>query len=72
MPQGEHSAILSTFIKLQCVIKIFVCLFLSDRFTQGLLYTTIKIPLLEYDDTICDNFNRFEKYKLDIIQNVAA
>ena len=30
--EGEHSAILLTFI------KIFVCLFLSDNFTQVLLY----------------------------------
>ena len=30
---------LSTFIKLPFVIKIFVCLFLSGRFTQVLLYT---------------------------------
>ena len=32
--QLEHSAILSTFIKLPFVIKIFVCLFLSGGFTQ--------------------------------------
>ena len=36
--QGEHSDILSTFIKLPYVIKIFVCLFVSGRFTQVLLY----------------------------------
>ena len=45
MPQGEHSAILSTFIKLLFVIKIFVLSFLSGRFTQVLLYNTI-IPQL--------------------------
>ena len=33
----EHSAILSTFIKLPFVIKNFICLFLSGRFTQVLL-----------------------------------
>ena len=38
MLQGEHSAILLTFIKLPFVIKIFVCLFLSGGFTQILLY----------------------------------
>ena len=38
MLQGEHSAILSTFIRLPFVIKIFVCLILSDHFTQVLLY----------------------------------
>ena len=35
MLQGEHSAILSSFIKLPFVIKILMfCLFLSGRFTQ--------------------------------------
>ena len=38
MLQGEHSDILSTFIKLPFVIKIFVCLFVSGCFTQVLLY----------------------------------
>ena len=38
MLQGEHSAILLTFIKLPFVIKIFVMSSLSGRFTQGLLY----------------------------------
>ena len=36
--KGEHSAILSTFIMLPFVIKIFVFSFLSGRFTQILLY----------------------------------
>ena len=38
MLQGEHSAILSTFIKLPVVIKTMFCLFLSGRFTQLLMY----------------------------------
>ena len=42
MLQGEHSAILSTFIKLpvdrQLSLRIFFCLFLSGSFTQVLLY----------------------------------
>ena len=38
MLQGEHSAILLTFIKLSFVIKVFVLSFLSGRFTQVLLY----------------------------------
>ena len=38
MLQGEHSAILSTFIKLQLDIKVLFCLFLSGRFTLDLLY----------------------------------
>ena len=37
MLQGEHSAMLLTFIKLPVVIKILFCLFLSGRFTQVLL-----------------------------------
>ena len=38
MFQGEHSAILSTFIKLSFVIKIFVLSILSGRLRQVLLY----------------------------------
>ena len=38
MLQGEHSAILLTFIKLPFVIKIFVLFVLSGCFTQVLLY----------------------------------
>ena len=37
MLQREHSAILSTFIKLPIVNKTFVCLFLSGCFTQVIL-----------------------------------
>ena len=40
MLQREHSAILSTFIKLPFVIKIFVLSILSGLFTQVLLYRT--------------------------------
>ena len=38
MLQGEHSAILLTFIQLPFVIKTFVMSILSGRFTQVLLY----------------------------------
>ena len=38
MLQGVHSAILSTFIKLQFVIRSLFCLFLSGRFIQVLLH----------------------------------
>ena len=38
MFQGEPSAILSIFIKLSFVIKIFILSFLSGSFTQVLLY----------------------------------
>ena len=41
MLQGEHSALLSTFIKLLFVIKIFVLSILSGRFTQVLLYLNV-------------------------------
>ena len=39
----EHSAILLTFIKLRVVIKTLFCLFVSDRFTQVLLYIQVII-----------------------------
>ena len=39
MLQGEHSAILLTFIKLPFVFKIFVLSILSGGFTQVLLNT---------------------------------
>ena len=39
MLQGEHSAILLTFVKLPFIIKIFVLSILSGRSTQVLLYT---------------------------------
>ena len=38
MLHGEHSAILSTFIKLPFVIRSLFCLFLSGLFTQVLVY----------------------------------
>ena len=38
MLQGEHSALLSTLIKLPVIIKIFVLSFLSGHFSQVLLY----------------------------------
>ena len=49
MLQGEHSVILSTFIKLPFVIKIFVLSILSGRFTQVLLYSNQLIPHLRAD-----------------------
>ena len=42
MLQEEHSAILSTFIKLPFVIKIFVLSILSSRLRQVLLYNGSK------------------------------
>ena len=41
MLQGEHSAILSTFIKLSFVIKIFVLSIFERPFYTGLLYIKI-------------------------------
>ena len=43
--QGEHSAILSTFIKLPFVIKVIVLSILSGCFTQGLLYIVYLSPI---------------------------
>ena len=42
MLQREHSAILLTFIKLPVVIRPLLCLFLSGRFTQVLLYIVVQ------------------------------
>ena len=39
MVQEEHCALLSTFVKLPFVIKIFVLSIFSGRFTQVLLYS---------------------------------
>ena len=52
MLQRDHSAILSTFIKLPFVIKIFVCLFLSIRFTQVLLYVGLSPARVPIDSEI--------------------
>ena len=51
MLQGEHSAILLTFIKLLFVIqlKIFVLFILSGRFTQVLLYWIYKAVYFQVD-----------------------
>ena len=40
MLQGEHSAVLSTFIMPPFVINIFLCLFWSGRLRQVLPYLT--------------------------------
>ena len=47
MRQGEHSAILSTFIKLAFVIKIFVLSIFEWLFTQVLLYHSHSYSLME-------------------------
>ena len=47
MLQEENCAILSTFIKLPLVIKIFVLSFLSDHFTQVLLMHLCRLHLLQ-------------------------
>ena len=53
---GEHSAILSTFIKLPFVIKIFVLLFLSGCLRQVLLYwlPTCTFRFVEFVDSLQD------------------
>ena len=43
MLQREHSAILSTFIKLPIDMKTFVLSYLSGCFTQVLLYAWVKV-----------------------------
>ena len=48
MLQGEHSAILSTFIKLPFVMKIFVLSIFEGRFTLVLLY----FPCQEQDKQV--------------------
>ena len=48
MLQGEHSAILSTFIKLPFSIKTFVLPILSGRLRQVLLYSALYFILLFY------------------------
>ena len=59
MLQGEHSAILSTFINQPHVIKTFALSILSGRFTQVLLSTcdhykfTMSSPILLYNVSIC-------------------
>ena len=41
MLQGEHSAIVSTFVKLPFAIKTLFCLFLSGGLRQDLLYRNL-------------------------------
>ena len=45
MLRGEHSTILSTFIKLSFVIKIFILVILSGCFKQVLLYLQVVLAL---------------------------
>ena len=49
MIHGKHSAILSTYIKLSFVIKIFVLSILSGCFTQVLLYCNMALESLDED-----------------------
>ena len=50
MLQGEHSAILVTFIKLQFVVKTYVCLFLSGRFHR--FYCTTKREMVHVAQSV--------------------
>ena len=50
MLQGKHCAILSPFIKLPAVIKIFVYLLLSGRFTLVLLYIANSMDKITIDE----------------------
>ena len=60
MLQGDHSAIISTFIKLPFIIKIFFPLILSGRLRQVLLYfmyivssLTVNEPRHEISNNVC-------------------
>ena len=55
---------LSTFLKLPFVIKICVCLFLSGRFTQVLLYS-VKQPL-KFCLFLSGHFTHFTVWNRDI------
>ena len=66
MLQEEHSAIISTFIKLPFVTKSLFCLFLSGCFTQVILYLyQLNCLTLTSDKYICKNkFPFLGKYNL--------
>ena len=78
MLQGEHSAILSTFIKLHLPFRSLFCLFLSGRFTQVLLYTknerrerlrsNLRSPS-PLDSCVCVLKSDFIRARLCIIEN---
>ena len=71
MLQEEHSAILSTFIKLPFIIRSLFCLFLSDRFTQVLLY---KQPRLWRDCAEVDKVQGWSESRLlgDVISTIIS
>ena len=43
---GEHSAILLPSVRYHLSLRSLFCLFLSDRFTQVLLYSSSTLPCL--------------------------
>ena len=62
MPQGEHSAILSTFIKLPFVIKIFVLSIFEWPFYTGFTVLTVPFKFAEDDlYKICLCFNKSDR-----------
>ena len=70
MLQGEHSAILSTYIKLPFVIKSFVLSILSDRFTQVLLYMyTNGVQKKKYHNSSC-YFGENKSDQVDWLQSL--
>ena len=70
MLQVEHSAILSTFIKLPIVIKIFVCLFFSGCFTQVSLHTHYKLTMSHWlMMSYCDRWMSVVRRQLSVINN---
>ena len=61
MLQGEHSAILFTFINLHWSLRSLFCLFLSSRFTQVLLILNqgSKFKIVSHQN--CTNYSALEQ-----------
>ena len=63
MIQRDHSAILSTFIKIPVVIKTFVLSILNVCFTQGLLhFKTVMFDFIEQWQVEVFNIYRFRHF----------
>ena len=68
MLKREHSAILSTFIKLPVVIKNFCfCLFLSGRFTQVLLCAYDDFRKSRLGENISNDHERQSKLQMHLV-----
>ena len=67
--KGEHYAILLTFIKLPFVIKIFVFVYFSGRFTQVLLYIYV-FDFIDPENSY--NKNRWKCLELITLERLAS